>query len=107
MLALVCSDVGDGGKDIGGVRRGTFDAVSVVDAALSGFSVYVEVLQVVVEIDGASAQIAAEEGSVCGEDGRHVDAPLLAQRECDACKPLVELSNDCPLLLVENILRPS
>lgn len=105
MLTLICGDVGDSCEDIGGVRSSALNAVSVVDTTLSGFSIHVEELQVVVEIDGAGTQIAAEEGSVRGEDGRHVDAPLLAQGEGDTREPLVELGNDCSLLFVENILR--
>ena len=49
----------DGGEDIGAMCRRTFDAVAVVDAALPGFMVHVKVLHVVVEVDGAGAQVSA------------------------------------------------
>jgi hypothetical protein len=61
-------------------------------------------LQVVVEVDGSGTEVAAEECGVRGEDGGHVDAALLAERYCNTCKPFVELNNNGPLLLVEDIL---
>ena len=104
MLTLVSSDMADGGENICRMSSTAFYAVSVVDTTLSGLGVNVEVLQVVVEIDRASAEVAAEERCVSGEDGRYVDLALLAQRKCDTCKPLVELCDDGTFLLVEDVL---
>lgn len=81
-----------------------FYAIAVVDATLSSFSVYIEVLQIVVEIDGASTKVATQEGGVGSEDGCNVYPALLAQRECDTGKPLMKLDNDGALLLVEDVL---
>lgn len=104
MLALVCGDMRNGGEDIGGVRSGALDAVSVVNASLSGFSIHIKVLEVIVEVDRASTEVATEKGGMRGENGGHVDAAPLAERYCYTCKPLVELDNDGPLLLMEDIL---
>lgn len=107
MLALVCSDVGHSGKNIGRMRSGAFDTVSVVDAALSSLGIHIEVLQVIVEIDGPCAQVAAEERGVGGEYGGNINSSLLAERQANTSKPLVELSNDCSLLLMVDVLLPS
>jgi hypothetical protein len=104
MLTFVSGDVGDGGEHIGGVRSSALDTVSVVDSTLSSFCVDIEELQVIVKIDRASAQVATQEGSVGGEDGGDIDAPLLAEGESDTSEPLVELSNDGSLLLVKYVL---
>ena len=80
-------------------------AVSVVDASLSSFGIAVEILQVVVEIHRASAEITAKKGSVGGEDGGDVDAALLAERKRDTGQPLVELSNDSALLFMVDVLQ--
>jgi hypothetical protein len=40
-----------------------------------------------------------------GEDGGYVNVALLAKGYSDTSKPLVELDNDGPLLLVVYILR--
>lgn len=104
MLALVCGDVGDCCEDIGRVRRGSLNAVAVVNTTLSSLSVHIKVLEVVVEINRASAKIATKEGGVGGEDGGNVDAALLAEGYCYTCQPLVELDDDGSLLLVEDVL---
>lgn len=105
VLALVGGDVGDGGEDIAGMRRCSLDTIPVVDAAVPRLGVDVEVLQVIVEIDGAGAEVSSEEGSVRGEDGRDINAALLAQRQGHAGKPLVEVGDDGLVLLVGDILE--
>lgn len=104
VLALEGGDVGNGGEDIGGVGGGPLNAVAVVDAALPRFSVHVEILKVVVEINGAGAEVAAKQGGMGGEDGGDIDAALLAEGQADTSQPLVELNNDSALLLVGDIL---
>jgi hypothetical protein len=104
MLALVCGNVRDGSKDLGRVGSAALDAISVVDAALSCLSIHIEVLQVIVKVDGPRAKVSAEESGVGGEDGGHVNATPLAERHGDASKPLVELGDDCALLIVEYVL---
>ncbi len=52
----------DGCENIGGVSSSAFYAVAMIDASLSSFGVDVKVLQVVVEIDRAGAQVTTEEG---------------------------------------------
>jgi hypothetical protein len=78
MFALVGGNVRYGGEDIGAVGSGTLDAVSVVYAALPGFVVDVEVLEVVVKVNGASAEVAAEESCMSSKDGGDIDVSLSA-----------------------------
>ena len=104
MLALVRGDVRDGGEDVRAVRRGALDAVAVVDAALAGLVVDVEVLQVVVEVDGAGAEVAAEEGGVGGKDSGDVDVSLAAEGDSEAGLPFVEVGNNGTVELAQDIL---
>ena len=105
MLALVGGDVGDSGEDVGAVGGGTLDAVAMVDAALACFMVNVKVLEVVVEVDGAGAEVSTKEGCVGGKDGGDIDMALPTQGYCETGLPLVEVGNDSSLELPGNILR--
>jgi hypothetical protein len=105
VLGLVRGDVADGREHVRAVRGGALDAVAVVDAALAGLVVDVEVLQVVVEVDAARAQVPAEERRVRGEDRRHVDLPLPAERNRDPGLPLVEVRDDRGRRLPCDVLR--
>ena len=100
MFGLVSSDVRDGCKDIAAMGCSTLDAVAVIDAALASLVVDIKVAEVVVKVHGAGTQVAAEQGSVCGEDGGDVDVTLAAQGNADACKPFMEVGNDSGLALV-------
>ena len=100
MLGLVGSDVRDSGKNIAAMSGGTLNAVTVVDATLACLMIDIEATQVVVEINGASTEVASQEGGVGGEDGRHVDVTLAAQSDTDTDEPLVEMSNDGGLAFV-------
>jgi hypothetical protein len=77
----------------------------VVNAALAGLLVDVKVLEVVVEIDRAGAEVAAEERRVRRKDGRHVDMALAAERDGEAGLPLVEVSDDGRLGVVDSELQ--
>lgn len=70
--------MGHRGEHIAGMRCCTLNAVSVVDTTVSGLSIHIKVLQVVVEIHGSSTQISAEKSSVGGEDGRHINTTPFA-----------------------------
>ena len=74
--------------------RGTLDAIPVIDAALAGLVINVEVLEVIVEVNTASAQITAKECSMGGEHGRDVDMALSAQGDRETGLPLVEVDDD-------------
>lgn len=104
VLALVGRDVRDGREDVARVRGRALDAVAVVDAALARLGVHVKVLQVVVEVDGAGAEVAPEQRRVRREDGRHVDAALLAEGQGDTREPFVEVGDDGLFLLVRDEL---
>lgn len=105
VLALVCSDVRNGREHIGRVSGGPFDAISVIDAPFAGLSINVKVLQVVVEVDGAGAEVSTEEGGMSGKDGGDVHPPFLGQGECYTCKPFMEVGYDGPFGFVIHILR--
>ena len=105
MLALVGGDVRNSGEDITRVGSRALDAVSMVDATLAGLGVHIEPLKVVVEVDGAGAQVSPQKRGVGGEDGGHIDAALLAERQTNAGKPLVEMGDDGLFLLVANVLQ--
>jgi len=105
VLAFIGSDVGDGGEDVTRVGRRPLDAVPVVDTALAGLSINVEVLQVVVEVDRAGAQIPTQQCCMSCEDGGHINGTLPDQRQRNTGKPLVEVRNDCPLLLMADELQ--
>ena len=66
----------------------------MVNAALAGLLVDVKVLEVVVEIDRAGAEVAAEEGGVGGEDGGDVDVSLAAEGDGKAGLPFVEVGDN-------------
>lgn len=86
VLALVRGDVRDGREDVGAVGGAALDAVAVVDAALARLVVDVEVLQVVVKVDTAGAEVPAEQGRVGGEDGRDVECAPAAEGDRDSCE---------------------
>ena len=105
VLGLVGGDVRDGGEDVGAVRGAPLDAVAVVDAAFAGLVVDVEVLEVVVEVDGAGAEVATEEGCVGCEDGGDVDVSLAAEGDGEPGLPLVEVGDDGFFELVAHVLQ--
>ncbi|RNA24617.1 hypothetical protein BpHYR1_002665 [Brachionus plicatilis] len=72
MVGFIAGYLGDSGEHVSTVGRGPFDAVAMVDAAVACLFVQIEIVQVVVEIAVAGAQIPAEQGCVCGEYGGHV-----------------------------------
>lgn len=95
MLGLVGGDMRDGGEDVGGMCGRSFNAISVVNAALPSLMIDVEVLEIIVKVDGAGAEVAAEEGGMGGEDGGDVDVALAAEGNGDAGLPFVEVADDC------------
>jgi len=71
-----------------------FYTVPMIDTTLSGFMINIEILQVIVEIDGTSTEVSTEERCVCCEDRRHVYLSFTAKRDGHASLPLVKMSND-------------
>lgn len=66
----------------------------MVDTPLASFMIHVKVLQIVVEINAARAQVPTEQGGVGGKDGRHVNVPLATQGDGETGLPFVEMGND-------------
>lgn len=79
----------------------------MVDSSLSGFLVYIKVLEIVVEVDASGAEVSSEQGGVGGEDGRDVDVSLSAERDGETGLPLVEVSDDGRLSVVDGELKRS
>ena len=73
----------------------SFDTVSMVDATFTGFVVDVEVLEVVIKVNGAGAEVSPEKGCVGCEDCCYVDMTFAAEWDSKACLPFVEMGNDC------------
>lgn len=104
MLGFVSCDMRDGGEDIAAVSSSTLNAVSVVDATLACLVVDIKVPEVVVKVDGSSAKVSSEQGSVGGEDGGDVDMTLAAEGNAYTCEPFVEVGNNRCLLLMRHKL---
>jgi hypothetical protein len=104
VLRLVRSDVRHGREHVRTVCRRALDAVAVVDPTLAGFVVHIEVLEVVVEVDRARAEVPAKECRVGREDGRDIDLAFPAERDGEAGLPLVEVRDDSGLGLACGVL---
>ena len=91
VFAFECCYVGDGCENISRMGGGSFYAIAVIDASLASFRVHIKVLQVVVEVDGAGAEIPTKKGSMGGENGGDIDLSLLGERQSHTSKPFVEL----------------
>ncbi len=76
------------------MSSGTFDTITMVDAALSSFVIAIKVLKVVVEIDTACAEVTTEEGSMSSEDGCDIDMTFPAEGDSEACLPFVEMGDN-------------
>ncbi len=105
VLAFECCDMGDGGENIGGMSCCSLDAISMIYATFSGFSINIKPLEVVIKVHRACAEIPSKKSGVCGEDGCYVYMPFLRKRQSNACKPLMEVCNDSPLLFPEGVLE--
>jgi hypothetical protein len=104
VLRLVCGDVGNCGEHIGAMRRRALNTVSMVNPAFSCFVVDVKVLEIVIEIDRAGAKVSPEKRCVRGEDGRHINLTLAAERDCETGLPLVKVGDNGGLRLPGYIL---
>ena len=105
VLALVCGDMGHGREYVGAVCRRAFDAVTMVNAALPSFVIDVKILEVVVKVDRACAEISAEKRGVCRENRCNIDVALATKGDCETGLPLVEVCDDCGGELARNILE--
>ena len=105
MLTLVRSYMRYGSKYIGAMCGGALDTVSVVDSALSGFVIDIKVLEIVVEVDGASTEVSAKEGSMRREYGRYVYMTFATKGDSEASLPFVEVGNDSCVELTRHILH--
>jgi hypothetical protein len=105
MLALVRGDMRHRRKHICAVCRRALYAVPMVDTPFACLVIDVKVLQVVVKVDGAGAEVATEEGGVGGEDGGDIDVALPAEGNGKPRLPLVEVGDDGGIELAGNVLH--
>lgn len=84
--------MGHGCEHIGTMGRGPFDTVSVVNAAFARLVIDVKVLEVVVEVDTACAEVTAQQRSMRGENGGDIDVAFPAEGDGHPSLPLVEVS---------------
>lgn len=68
--------------------------------------VYIEVLEVVVEVDAARTEIAAEKCRVRREHCGNIDVTFPAEGDRKAGLPLVEVRDDSGMQLPRDILQP-
>ena len=87
--------MGYGGEDICTMGCAAFNAISVVYTTLSCLMVDIEILKIVVKIDGASAEIAAKKSGVSGEHSSDVDMSLSTKRNSNTGLPLMKMCDDC------------
>ena len=105
VLGLVRGDVRDSGEDVSTMSGATLDAVAVVDAALASFVVDIKILEIVVKIDAARAEVAAKECGMGSEDGGDIDVAFAAKGDREACLPFVEVGDDGGGQLARDVLR--
>lgn len=104
MLALVRRYVRNGRKYVSAMGSRTLDAVSVIDPSFSCFMVDIEVLEVVIEVDGTSAEVSAEQGGMRCKYCRYVDMALTTERDSEASLPFMEMGNDGGVKLTRDVL---
>jgi hypothetical protein len=104
MFALVGSDVGYGCKNIARVCRSTLNAVSMIDSTFSSLCIYIKVLQIIIKIDGAGAEVSSKKSCVGSKNRGYIDPALLAEGKSYTGKPFVEVCNDGLFFLVINEL---
>ena len=105
MFAFIRSDVGNGREYIGTVSGRSLDAVSVVYSSLPSLVINVEILKVVIEVDGTCAQVASKEGRMCSEDCGDIDMTLAAEGNCKTGLPFMEVCDDGCGQLSSDILK--
>lgn len=105
MFAFVGSDMRNGREDVRAVRRGTLDAIAVVDPAFACFVIDIEILQVVVKINGARAEITSKQCCVGRKNSRNIDVSFAAQRNGKSSLPLMEMCDDSLRELMRHILQ--
>lgn len=104
VLRLVGSNVRHSCEHIGTVGCRAFDAVSVVDTSFARLVIDIEVLEVVVEINAASAEIPSEKRCVGGKNGGHVNVPFSKKGNRETSLPLVEVGDHRGIGLGSDIL---
>lgn len=71
--------MGDSSEDVARMSSSTFNAIPMVDTALSSLGIDIEELQVVVEINRAGTEIPSQESGMGREDGRNINPSLLGK----------------------------
>ena len=84
---------------------GSFDTVSVIDATFPCLVIDIKVLEIIVEIHRAGAEVATEQSGVCGENGTDVNVSLAAEENPNCRLPLVKMGDDGMFPFVRSKLR--
>jgi hypothetical protein len=64
----------------------------------------VEILQIVIEINGTGTEVAAEKCCMCCEYGSDIDMSLTAKGNGDTCLPFMEMGNNGCCQLTGDVL---
>ena len=78
----------------------------MVDTTLAGLVVNVEVLEVVVEVDTARAEVTAQKRRMGSENSRHIDVAFPAQGYGYTSLPFVEMGYHDLVELSGDVLEP-
>jgi hypothetical protein len=90
-------DFGDRREDVSRVNGRSFHTVPVIDLAIAGFLVHVKLVEIVVKVDVAGAQVSTEQSGVGGEDGGDSQLAHTTQHQTTAGQPFVEVSHNVGL----------
>lgn len=95
VLNLIRGDMGHHSEDMNTVVCCMFHAVLMLDLPLTCFFVYIEILQVVIEVHSTSTQVVLQQHGMSSEDVCHRkhQAPGTAQTQTNACQPFLKVGN--------------
>ena len=80
MLGFVCGDMRHGGENVSAVSCRAFNAVSMIYSTLPCFVVDIEVLQIIIKINAAGAEVSTEKCSVSREHSGDIYMALATKR---------------------------
>lgn len=104
VLALKRRDMRDGSKDVCRVSCRSLDAVSMIDPTFTSLRIHIKMMEVVIEVNRARAEIPSEEGRMGGEDSRQIHVSLFGQREGNPGEPFMEMGDNGTASLVSDKL---
>lgn len=94
MFTLIRRNMTNSSKHIGTMRRTPLNAITMINPPLARFVVDIKVGEVVVKVDGTSAEVSSEESRVRSEDGGDVDVAFATEGDRETGEPFVEVGDD-------------